>query len=469
MNKKLLFAAALTLATSFGFSQELYDDFDNAGSIVYKFADNQPGLNEAFANPATGGINASALCGGYERLATQTAGLVFGPSNGKMADVTSYVNGTKSISMDMFVDAGAALDFDIRITLQNGGVVSTSPYGEGKHSSYIATFPGSTSAGQWVNLTFNYDATCFNDPGISVNDVDEIALEFYYNVTNDTQVCGQTTTGFKYEFLWDNFMGPELNLTDPCAGVVITDYILDDFECQRNFSYEYANGGFASVPNPLKSGSNLSDYAGKFTKNSAISDDGAFGGSLPLSIGSFTKAEYNKISLKLYDRDGSLQNDTLLIGVQDASSSSNQEALRFLKATPSSVSEWQEYVFDLSSLSPSAEITDIVFLWNPHTMTDDAVYIDDIVLSLDNSVSIIENESNNNLKLYPNPAFDFLNIESKKLMEVVDIYDVSGRVVKSYSLNKNKTKLNIEDLDKGNYYVSVIYIDGSSKTLNLTK
>lgn len=58
---------------------------------------------------------------------------------------------------------------------------------------------------------------------------------------------------------------------------------------------------------------------------------------------------------------------------------------------------------------------------------------------------------------YPNPAIDFVNVQlSSDIIEAdVMVFDVSGRLVKSQQINIDDTKLNISDLSKGIYFLTI--------------
>lgn len=63
----------------------------------------------------------------------------------------------------------------------------------------------------------------------------------------------------------------------------------------------------------------------------------------------------------------------------------------------------------------------------------------------------------NNLKVYPNPTKDILNLSSSTtLINNVELTDLNGRIVKSFNLNGiAQTELNVSDLTSGMYFVSV--------------
>lgn len=72
----------------------------------------------------------------------------------------------------------------------------------------------------------------------------------------------------------------------------------------------------------------------------------------------------------------------------------------------------------------------------------------------------------NNLKLYPNPTKDSINLSSStSLLENVVLTDLNGRTVKSFSLNGiAQTELNVSDLQSGMYFVSVVTDLGTGTT-----
>lgn len=60
-----------------------------------------------------------------------------------------------------------------------------------------------------------------------------------------------------------------------------------------------------------------------------------------------------------------------------------------------------------------------------------------------------------NVKLYPNPANEFINIQmDRNTSGTVKIYDISGRLVNTYKIeNASQSTINIQHLDKGIYII----------------
>ncbi|MGE0567479.1 MAG: T9SS type A sorting domain-containing protein [Bacteroidia bacterium] len=77
-------------------------------------------------------------------------------------------------------------------------------------------------------------------------------------------------------------------------------------------------------------------------------------------------------------------------------------------------------------------------------------------------VGISENTFINMLLIYPNPADDFITVEaSSNLIAISEIrvYDVSGRLVKSISVNNFKKTFSVEGLEKGIYLIEANFKD----------
>lgn len=72
-----------------------------------------------------------------------------------------------------------------------------------------------------------------------------------------------------------------------------------------------------------------------------------------------------------------------------------------------------------------------------------------IIISPFNSISEFEE---NEIHIYPNPANDYLQVESKNSMEIF-IYDWTGRILFQQSISIGKTMIPILNLSSGNYFI----------------
>ena len=77
------------------------------------------------------------------------------------------------------------------------------------------------------------------------------------------------------------------------------------------------------------------------------------------------------------------------------------------------------------------------------------------IANLANALSI-ENEYITNIKLYPNPATDFINIECDKTIKNIVIYNVTGQIIKILQVSNSKNiRINATNLKSGFYYIKI--------------
>jgi hypothetical protein len=72
------------------------------------------------------------------------------------------------------------------------------------------------------------------------------------------------------------------------------------------------------------------------------------------------------------------------------------------------------------------------------------------------SIRVIEIEVENNIKVYPNPVQDFLNIElSSNENVMISIFNLNGQLLREMTTNESITKVNFSDLEAGIYIVRI--------------
>lgn len=104
-----------------------------------------------------------------------------------------------------------------------------------------------------------------------------------------------------------------------------------------------------------------------------------------------------------------------------------------------------------------------------HTGTpSNSVLIDDVSYALNPSLSTAENAVvKNNLRVYPNPFSDVLNISNIKNVKSVSIVDVAGRIVKTF--DKPSVSLQLSELNSGMYIVVMNMNDGTKQSVKVIK
>lgn len=63
--------------------------------------------------------------------------------------------------------------------------------------------------------------------------------------------------------------------------------------------------------------------------------------------------------------------------------------------------------------------------------------------------------TNQNFDIYPNPANNFINVSSLSIIDRVQITNVLGQVVMTKEIGANGANINIEQLEAGNYFVTI--------------
>ena len=69
----------------------------------------------------------------------------------------------------------------------------------------------------------------------------------------------------------------------------------------------------------------------------------------------------------------------------------------------------------------------------------------------------VEENDNMTVSVYPNPAHDYIRIETQNFasLQSIDVYDIAGQLV----LTSNETEINVSGLESGMYFVRVVYGD----------
>ncbi|MFK7757995.1 MAG: T9SS type A sorting domain-containing protein [Flavobacteriales bacterium] len=427
-----LFTLILSVLALNSWSQATWENFDDNSNISYFFANG--GLNENFANPNTGGINTSATCGEYMRANVPFDVIVIDPLGiDAVEDVNPYVDGTKEMTLKVLSPAAG---ITVQITLENATLAQPENFPTGRHSEYTAV---TTTSGEWEELTFTFS----NQPDVAMTglEINRLVLLFAPNTTG-------TDT-----YLWDDLNGPEFE--DPCADVMVDMAVIDDFDCQRNMSFDFTNGTLVQAePNPETGGINASPVCAKFTKF-PDGGDGAFGGALD---NPFTSDDYSTVKLDLFATAEALN---FLIIFQDNGGGDLIE----LSFTTSGVNEWQSFEGDLSPISSAEEIASVVLLLNPGSATEDFIYLDNFRLDFVDNVN--ENQATAEVNVYPIPFKNDYTVTSDQSISEIKVMDTTGRVVTELtSLSTSNISIDATEYASGTYILSIVTASGIvNKTL----
>ncbi|MDO3424632.1 T9SS type A sorting domain-containing protein [Chryseobacterium sp. APV1] len=94
----------------------------------------------------------------------------------------------------------------------------------------------------------------------------------------------------------------------------------------------------------------------------------------------------------------------------------------------------------------------------------DAVSIDDVQV-LAAVLSTNEVETKPKAYLYPNPTKGEIFIKTDKKIKLLSVYDLSGKQI----LTLNPERTDLSDLQKGNYFIAIDFLDGTSVAKKIIK
>lgn len=129
--------------------------------------------------------------------------------------------------------------------------------------------------------------------------------------------------------------------------------------------------------------------------------------------------------------------------------SSECEQWILLKQYSMQVSSWRKRTIELPDLSQNYYIAFEAVCRGGY-----GIVIDDV--NVVTEYDAIDTEDYSEIvKIYPNPASNYLNISSLERIDCVCVYDISGRMVEKTDVNDNKTMIDTFRYDRGIYVVCV--------------
>ncbi len=316
----------------------ILDDFECQGNITYSFANAT--WNEVVTNPNPTGINTTDRVGEFIHWGAGTDGAFGGSLDLAPIDLT---NSGGQFKMDVHPsEVGLPIVFILQDS--NGADLA--------NQTALTTV-----AGEWETLSYDMSAA------LTSNDVSKIVLV----VSSGDSV--------QHVVYFDNIRLDTVSVS-PCAGITPEPSIFDDFECQGNFTYTFANATWLEdVANPNASGINTSAKVGQFI-HWGDSTDGAFGGSLNLA----------PIDLNFYgtaltiDVHSSASGLPVTVVFQDDAGAD----ILAQNANTTVAGQWETLSYDFSGAS--GPVSKVVFVVSPNDTVQHELYFDNI--RLDTSTAI---------------------------------------------------------------------------------
>ena len=434
MKTKALLFLILTLPL-FSNSQVLWDDFEQTRVGYYDFV--HGGMTTRFPNPdLSSTVNNSNLCAQYVRNPGELWDVLVIIANGSINDVSDYVSGSKTMSIDVFSPLPG---IPIQITLEDSSIAGATNYPDGRHSIYLGV---TTLSNEWETIELTFDSR----PDVNMSDDGLTSVILLFN--------GNTNTNDTYYF--DNLYGPEFS--NQCDGQVLNPAVnIADWDCNWNLgicpsgtpcaSFDYVSGWLNQGYNPDNSTINNSKYSGEYTRNPDANGEDVLvsyfsEGALDLSVNKY-------FNFKVYGPPR-----PIYVSFQD---DNNNEIYAYNSAL-SSNNQWQQFSVDLSSVA-SQSITRFVMFIDQGVVNWDLYFLDDFNLS---STPLLINEINksNLISVFPQPAKNSLNIQVKlnnNEINTLDLYNSQGKILSSNVLNKNDENINLDvsQFKSGIYFIKV--------------
>jgi len=434
MKTKALLFLILTLPL-FSNSQVLWDDFEQTRVGYYDFV--HGGMTTRFPNPdLSSTVNNSNLCAQYVRNPGELWDVLVIIANGSINDVSDYVSGSKTMSVDVFSPLPG---IPIQITLEDSSIAGATNYPDGRHSIYLGV---TTLSNEWETIELSFDSR----PDVNMSDDGLTSVILLFN--------GNTNTNDTYYF--DNLYGPEFS--NQCDGQMLNPAVdLADWDCNWNLgvcpsgtpcaSFDYVSGWLNQGYNPDNSTINNSKYSGEYTRNPDANGEDVLvsyfsEGALDLSVNKY-------FNFKVYGPPR-----PIYVSFQD---DNNNEIYAYNSAL-SSNNQWQQFSVDLSSVA-SQSITRFVMFIDQGVVNWDLYFLDDFNLS---STPLLINEINesNLINVFPQPAKNNLSIQVKlnnNEVNTLDLYNSHGKILLSTVLNKNSENINLDvsEFKSGIYFIKV--------------
>jgi len=141
-----------------------------------------------------------------------------------------------------------------------------------------------------------------------------------------------------------------------------------------------------------------------------------------------------------------------------------------VQLTPVKLNEWNSYNIPLSSFTIQgmsvADILHLKFVGSGKSI----IYLDNIYFYKGLPLTAISDaKSKPAISYYPNPVLNNLNIKSETEIQSVDVYTITGQIIKSVPLKTQSTVIDLNDIAQGTYFVTVTLKNGARSIQKVVK
>ena len=418
LKKTMLALLSLSILLSFSSSnaQSLPIDFES-GITTSDFENFDGGTATVLPNPQSGGVNTSATVAQIIR----NGGQIWA---GSKVVLTSNLDFSTNSTIEMKVYTAAPVGTNILMKLEDSG------------GAFVERSRPTTVTGQWETMSWDFT-------GVPVQ-FNTLVFMFDFGNLGD----GSANSTFLFDDVEQVYSGTQIDMPVDFEGTTVN-YSMSDF------------GGNISqhVVDPTDSGNMVIKVVKPVTAatwaGTTIGTPAGFATNIPftmtesfMTVRVWSPTSGTPIRLKVEDSDDpthtcETQKNTTVAG------------------------GWETMVFDFTNEAPNTELLSVGlamgWTYNMASIffnfdTDGATagvktyYFDDV--SFGGTVSIAESEWIN-INVYPNPAVDKWNIVSETQINRIDLYDLSGRMVRSVEAKDTHVSVNASTLPKGTYLLQI--------------
>ena len=418
LKKTMLALLSLSILLSFSSSnaQSLPIDFES-GITTSDFENFDGGTATVLPNPQSGGVNTSATVAQIIR----NGGQIWA---GSKVVLTSNLDFSTNSTIEMKVYTAAPVGTNILMKLEDSG------------GAFVERSRPTTVTGQWETMSWDFT-------GVPVQ-FNTLVFMFDFGNLGD----GSANSTFLFDDVEQVYSGTQIDMPVDFEGTTVN-YSMSDF------------GGNISqhVVDPTDSGNMVIKVVKPVTAatwaGTTIGTPAGFATNIPftmtesfMTVRVWSPTSGTPIRLKVEDSDDpthtcETQKNTTVAG------------------------GWETMVFDFTNEAPNTELLSVGlamgWTYNMASLffnfdTDGATagektyYFDDV--SFGGTVSIAESEWIN-INVYPNPAVDKWNIVSETQINRIDLYDLSGRMVRSVEAKDTHVSVNASTLPKGTYLLQI--------------
>jgi hypothetical protein len=176
-------------------------------------------------------------------------------------------------------------------------------------------------------------------------------------------------------------------------------------------------------------------------------------------------SKVNASGLKYLHIDVWTPNETSL-SISPVSQTTGEKSV---KLTPLRKNEWNSYDIDLTSFTiqgmSMADILHLKLVGSGKSI----IYVDNIYFYRESTTDITDIKSKTEIRLYPNPVLNALNVESIQEIRNIEIRTLTGQLVKNEKVNTFNGSIDFNEIMSGNYVVVVTLENGERAVQKIVK